>query len=311
MASSHSSSSPPDNPPDSALSTSSYLRHVEAFTADSEAIPDVAGDRKYHRALKGEITRQCYNNLVASATNGKLRKHNYFIFTDGMSNGYFTFNNMTDYGDLPSTNKFGFITLSCQCHAFGGSRNCCKGNRAEIDVTGIDNPGGISSMDNRLHGYVSDICWVTSDAIGDNKLPPKGEIQAEPPSSDVPPNGSSQSLTTPTAMSPISPVPNGSPNSIIETSLGTPATSPTNTNIPTIQAMDVPGAATITFVSPMPTLAKEGQKGNGGGGGLSVGAWAGIAVAAAAVVVLMALMGYAISKRKKNETENYEDGVAQ
>ena len=56
--------------------------------------------------IKWLILAQCLNMLVASADeNGKLKKVNYFVFTDGMSNGFYTFNKVTSHSGLPMKNK--------------------------------------------------------------------------------------------------------------------------------------------------------------------------------------------------------------
>lgn len=135
------------------------------------------------------IPSDCLNLLAASANeNGKVKKENYFVFTDGMSNGYYTVNNMTSYGDLPFENKFGFVTLACQCHSQGGKGNCCQGDRAKLDVTGIDE-NDPDSMPAQLRVYVKDICSTTSSAVGDNKLPPTGELPTTPsPTTSLPPS---------------------------------------------------------------------------------------------------------------------------
>ncbi len=92
-----------------------------------------------------------------------------------MSNGYFTLNGMTDYSSLPIENKFTFVTLSCQCIAFGGRDNCCQGDRAKIDLGGIDAESP-ENMSEQLQSYVADICTSTVQAIGEeNILPPTGE----------------------------------------------------------------------------------------------------------------------------------------
>lgn len=93
-----------------------------------------------------------------------------------MSNYYYSATyNATGYDDLPMVNKFGFVTLSCQCQLQGGKGNCCQGNRAKLNVQGIDveNP---ENMSEELLAYVADICAVTKDSIGDNIMPPTGEL---------------------------------------------------------------------------------------------------------------------------------------
>jgi len=157
-----------------------------AATADSSLdIPTLAESRQRRRAeeetettVSGTvaISTSCLNNLAAAADeNGQIGKENYFVYTDGMSNGYFTLNGMTDYSSLPMENKFTFVTLSCQCIAFGGRSECCQGDRAKIDVGGIDTESP-ENMSEALQSYVADICSSTVTAIGEeNILPPTGE----------------------------------------------------------------------------------------------------------------------------------------
>ena len=140
----------------------------------SADIPTLAGSRR--RLQEVVISSQCLNTLAASADEkGNLGPENFYVFTDGMSNGYFSTNNIRDYTSLPMQNKFAFVTLSCQCHAFGGRSNCCQGLRARIRVEGVD-PANPESMNEQLQQYVSDICSTTVDAIGEeNILPPLAE----------------------------------------------------------------------------------------------------------------------------------------
>jgi hypothetical protein len=139
-----------------------------------EDIPTLAESRR--RLQEVVISSQCLNTLAASADEkGNLGPENFYVFTDGMSNGFFSTNNMRDYAALPMQNKFAFVTLSCQCHAFGGKSNCCQGLRARIRVDGVD-PTNPESMNEQLQQYVSDICSTTVDAIGEeNILPPLAE----------------------------------------------------------------------------------------------------------------------------------------
>ena len=120
------------------------------------------------------ISEKCLTTLAATADEyGRLGKENYYVFNDAMSNGYYSSINVTSYNEMPMDNKFSFVTLSCQCHAFGGSGNCCQGPRANINVAGIDDP---ETMSEQLTQYISDICETTIDAIGvENILPPSGE----------------------------------------------------------------------------------------------------------------------------------------
>lgn len=161
-------------------------------SASSDDIPDIVNTRSLQqssednipdimdkRSLQDDTTTvqiqlDCLNLLAATANkDGKLGKENYFVFTDSMSNGYYSFNDMSSYSHLPMTNKFGFVTLACQCRAFGGSDDCCVGDRAALDVSGIDDP---RSMPKEMQVFLGDICSTTSRSIGDNKLPPTGEL---------------------------------------------------------------------------------------------------------------------------------------
>lgn len=81
---------------------------------------------------------------------------------------------MNEYNDLDMKNKFGYVTLTCQCHAQGGAGNCCQGDRAKLDVTGIG--GDPEDMSEELVNYIEDICRVTMDSIGENVRPPTGEL---------------------------------------------------------------------------------------------------------------------------------------
>ena len=116
----------------------------------------------------------CYKLLVASADDrGELYRENYYVFTDGMSNGYFSHNDVSSFGDLPYQNKYGFVTLSCQCERRGGRADCCQGDRARIAVgEGLRNSALLGRDASR---YVADICAVTRESIGDQRLPPSGE----------------------------------------------------------------------------------------------------------------------------------------
>jgi hypothetical protein len=170
-----------------ALLRSKNNNNNAAIATDSSLdVPTIAESRHHRRSLEDEseetvsgtvaISTTCLNNLVAAADeSGKLGKENYFVYTDGMSNGYFTLNGMTDYSSLPMENKFTFVTLSCQCIAFGGRDNCCQGDRAKIDLGGIDAESP-ENMSEQLQSYVADICTSTVQAIGEeNILPPTGE----------------------------------------------------------------------------------------------------------------------------------------
>ena len=145
-----------------------------------QALEEAKAKREIKQGKKDVENRKCLNTLEATANKySKLTQSEYFTFTDVMSNGYYSFNNIKDYSGLDIKNKFAFVTLACLCHAFGGSGNCCQGRRANLDVSGIDaeNP---ASMNPTLMGYINDICKTTSDAIGENVLPPTGELPTPP-----------------------------------------------------------------------------------------------------------------------------------
>lgn len=138
---------------------------------------DTEINQKLVKTIEGTevfISEKCLTTLSATADeNGRLGKENYYVFNDAMSNGHYSSINVTSYSEMPMDNKFSFVTLSCQCHAFGGAGNCCQGPRANINVAGIDDP---ETMSEQLTQYISDICETTIDAIGvENILPPTGE----------------------------------------------------------------------------------------------------------------------------------------
>lgn len=242
------------------------------------------------------IPSGCLNLLAASANrNRQLKKANYFVFTDGMSNGYYTFNNVTSYGDLPLPNKFGFVTLSCQCHQMGGRDNCCQGDRAKLDVTGIDVPESLSTP---MQHYINDICSVTADAIGDNVMPPSGELPTTVrPTTSVPPT-SSPSVSIWPSDSPTN-YPTRSP--IVGTRESTPPT-PIEPNVP-----EIGGPVSGKSNAPTPTEPNVPEiggpvsgkpDGSRSGDGLNGGAWAGIAIAGAFILTLML---YVMTERKPDE----------
>ncbi|KAL7551831.1 hypothetical protein ACHAWF_015025 [Thalassiosira exigua] len=255
------------------------------------------------RTLRADISRKCYVTMKASATNGRLRRSNYFVFTDGMSNGYFTFNNVTDYSGLPYPNKFGFVTLSCQCTAFGGSGNCCQGQRAMIDVQGIEDRRNIY-RDEGLRMYVADVCAVTVDAIGEEQmLPETGEMPGltnfptfslAPSASKAPSSGPSASKapsSVPSASTwpTISSVPTGSPRPSTM-----PAMFPTT---PLVPVEESPGVGT-----PSPGTRPEG--------GLSTAGIAGIAVASG-VVLFFLLVLMKPNRRKRDDDDVSDDDVSE
>jgi len=221
------------------------------------------------------ISQKCLNTLEASAgDNGRLGPEDYYIFTDGMSNGYFTLNNITSYDDLPMVNKFAFVTLSCQCTQFGGRDNCCQGPRANLNVQGI-NTTDVDSMTEQLKDYIIDICKTTIDAIGPENVLDRPERDSSSDIEELPMEGWWDSPTS-------------NPSSA-------PSLSVSPTNSPT--------------ASPSVTPPFDGIVDNPGGGngtdlsssGLSGGAIAGIAIAA---VVVLALIAYVLMPRKDKEDED-------
>ena len=182
-----------------AISLASSVHLISAEATDSNMnnnmhipIPTADDDGATRNVL--ELSSKCHNTLLASATStGRLHQDNYFIFTDGLSNGYYTEHNMTTYSELPLSNKYSFVTLSCVCSSndriFKGSRvgggggsdsntedeKCCQGVRANINIA--------SMMENEYEyvNYVNDICSMTLHAIGvENVLPPTGEEPYRP-----------------------------------------------------------------------------------------------------------------------------------
>ncbi len=73
-------------------------------------------------------------------------------------------------------NKIAFNFLSCQCHEFGRRENCCQGDQARIDLKdAVDDP---ASMNEEIRAYIRNICSMTEDAIGDERLPPGREARS-------------------------------------------------------------------------------------------------------------------------------------
>ena len=188
---SSSSGSGEDDIPPTVLDT----RHLEVVRDDSsQDTPTIVGWRQRQRqrrtrslqeASSTETTTQqteyvsqnCLNLIAASAnSNGHLQPENYFVFTDGYSNGYYTKNNMTNFSDLPEENQHVFITIACGCGPKGESDNCCQMDRAHIDVSGLFSTDGYpKDITNELREVLWDICSTTRDAIGENVLPPSNE----------------------------------------------------------------------------------------------------------------------------------------
>eukprot|EP00581_Thalassiosira_minuscula_P005295 CAMPEP_0183740082 /NCGR_PEP_ID=MMETSP0737-20130205/58766_1 /TAXON_ID=385413 /ORGANISM="Thalassiosira miniscula, Strain CCMP1093" /LENGTH=448 /DNA_ID=CAMNT_0025975067 /DNA_START=118 /DNA_END=1464 /DNA_ORIENTATION=- len=267
-----------------ASSPSSPQRHLRSASASSSPdIPDISEKRRSlqdDEDITVEIPPSCLNLLKASADkNGNIPKDNYFVFTDGMSNGYLSANGMTEYGDMPTENKFAFVTLSCQCVAFGGRSNCCQGNRAKLAVPGLDDP---TTMPDQVRDYVMDICSTTSDAIGDNKMPPSGEL----------PITNSPTTASPTSSPTTSPTKNPTK---------APATGTTESSADTANPTGSPIRVPPAVVKPPgqgPPSDDDPE------GGLSGGAIAGIVMAGACVLTLMM---YLLSDREKEEKSEDQD----
>jgi len=232
----------------------------------------------------------CLNLLAATANeNDKIGEENYFVFTDGMSNGYYTVNNMTSFSDLPEENKFAWVTLTCRCSTeFGGRNNCCQGNRAKLDVSGIDDP---ESMSVQMQLFVNDICETTSAAVGNNTLDPSGELPttARPTTAPTARPTTTAPTTAPTSSPSKAPTtaPSGGPS-------GSPTSSPTSsptrgpTRAPTSSPSRGPTQSPTLPAVIAPVETPDGNDGSDGlPGGLGPGAWAGIGIAAAVVGTLV------------------------
>lgn len=193
-------------------------------TTDAAAKPDDTS-RSGAMATIG-VSDQCLSLLAASANPfGQIKKENYFVFVDGMSNGGYSFNNITSYSELDMPLKFNFVTFACACHNFGGSENCCQGPRANINVVGIDvdNP---QDMTKQLQGYVKDVCDTTTATIPpEYMLPPSGELPVTPP-----PETSSPTVSwIPTAGPTATPEPSEAPVT------ATPTSRPSSSATPTVR----------------------------------------------------------------------------
>jgi len=57
---------------------------------------------------------KCLTLLSSAAdTNKHIKADDYLVFSDGMSNGYYTANDITTYADLPNINKVVFMMMAC------------------------------------------------------------------------------------------------------------------------------------------------------------------------------------------------------
>ena len=237
------------------------------------------------------ISEKCLDTLSATADeNGRLGNENYYVFSDGMSNGYYSTNNMTSYSDLPIQNKFAFVTLSCQCQQFGGASNCCQGPRANINVAGI-NADDPTLMNEQLTEYIADICEVTLETIGEeNILAESGEgpIQLTSPS-DSPSMSGGPTYAPSLSVSPSS-VPSMSKS---------PSSAPSVSSMPSETPSVTAGASGIVTSPGNGDNNKEVVS-----GGLSSGAIAGIAIGGVAV---LGLMLYAIMSSRRKDVNNDEE----
>ena len=246
------------------------------------------------------VPASCLAALVASADRqGQLKKENYFVFTDAMSNGYYSVvGDVTSYDDLPMNNKFGFVTLSCQCAQFGGRGNCCQGDRAKLDVKPIvdaaNDRAGPGRVSEQMRAYVEDICRTTRESIGDNVLP-------DPRPTDGPPTGS----------------PSGEATADDD---GTPAPAPAGAAQPLPPITPFPTEAARPTAAPTPKTPDGAEKPDGAGdadgndrpedaaGGLGREAWIGMAVAGAGVLSLCVWL--ALGGRDRGEQDDEDDAAA-
>eukprot|EP00579_Thalassiosira_antarctica_P008175 CAMPEP_0201902776 /NCGR_PEP_ID=MMETSP0902-20130614/55129_1 /ASSEMBLY_ACC=CAM_ASM_000551 /TAXON_ID=420261 /ORGANISM="Thalassiosira antarctica, Strain CCMP982" /LENGTH=500 /DNA_ID=CAMNT_0048436793 /DNA_START=203 /DNA_END=1705 /DNA_ORIENTATION=+ len=269
---------------------------IDANATDANATKtadDRTTDDEDEDSVTVQIPADCLNLLAASANEyGDLKKENYFVFTDGMSNGYYSFNNMTTYSDLPMMNKFGFVTLTCQCHSLGGRGNCCQGNRAKLDVSGIDDP---STLSTQMQEYFLDICSVTSKSIGDNKLPPTGELPttARPTTSIAPTSSAPPSMRPSVSIWP-SMVPTEEPTKKLRKS---PTPEPTN----------APTASPVVLIPGIITGPGTPNGSTRTDGGLNPGAWTGIAIAGACVLTLMMYLVFGRNKDDETDDDNLDE----
>lgn len=120
------------------------------------------------RRLSGDISdpAYCYPLLHDASSSNTLTNEEYYTFVDAMSSSYFSSNNISNYNSLPTTIKYSFVTLSCQCQLRGGDEECCLATNAALDSTGSD-PDGPPPSDEQA-SYLNDICATTADAIGEN-----------------------------------------------------------------------------------------------------------------------------------------------
>lgn len=298
------------------------LPHLSAQLAStagsSQDIPDINEPRSLQDA---QIPQRCLDTLAASANdNGNVKKENYFVFTDGMANGYYSYNNISSYSDMPMTNKFGFVALSCACQLQGGSSNCCTGNRAKLDVAGID-PENPSTMPDELYAYIMDICKVTIDSIGDSVLPPTGELPTTADPTSSPTVDDLGDDTESTTLDPLGDVTESNTLDPLGTTTKAPTKKPTSatTDDPNRASIDEstdtesptasPVAEEITTVEspPIPDESNASDGTDGADGqthGLNPGAIAGIALAWAFVAPLAF---YIYSKRKNKDDGDESD----
>ena len=145
---------------------------------------------------------------LAADTNKHIKAEDYLVFSDGMSNGYYTTNDIRTYSDMPNINKVVFMMMACQCADINESTDCCKDGNAHLDVSRLDIETP-ENMSDETKQYLSDICSTALYAIGNNVLT-NTESRTVPPTS-VPvvintssPSSSGQEATQ-TTSAPISP----------------------------------------------------------------------------------------------------------
>ena len=110
----------------------------DKVTDDSHSLLD---DNVYPWILRqvGIPSTKCLTLLSSAAdANEHIKAEDYLVFSDGMSNGYYTSNDIITYSDLPNINKIVFMMMACQCADINERTDCCKDGNAHLDVSGID-----------------------------------------------------------------------------------------------------------------------------------------------------------------------------
>ena len=128
------------------------------------------------------LSTKCLTLLASAAdTNKHIKAEDYLLFSDGMSNGYYTANDIRTYSDMPNINKVVFMMMACQCADINESTDCCKDGNAHLDVSGVDSEEP-ENMSDETKQYLTDICSTALYAIGNNVLI-NTETRTVPPSS--------------------------------------------------------------------------------------------------------------------------------